>query len=202
VLNRLRSRIAVQVDGQMKTGRDVVIGALLGADEFGFATAPLVVEGCIMMRKCHLNTCPVGVATQDPVLRRKFSGKPEHVINYFFFVAEEIRELMAKLGVRTFDELIGRSDLLDTRKGIEHWKACGLDFSRIFHQPQVGPEVSPLPHRIPGSWSRQGLGPPAHRTCGAGTGTWRKSHNRDAHTQHQPHCRHHAVRLGCQALWP
>jgi glutamate synthase (NADPH) large chain len=142
VLNRLRSRIAVQVDGQMKTGRDVVIGALLGADEFGFATAPLVVEGCIMMRKCHLNTCPVGVATQDPVLRRKFSGKPEHVINYFFFVAEEIRELMAKLGVRTFDELIGRSDLLDTRKGIEHWKACGLDFSRIFHQPQVGPEVS------------------------------------------------------------
>ena len=142
VLNRLRSRIAVQVDGQMKTGRDVVIGALLGADEFGFATAPLVVEGCIMMRKCHLNTCPVGVATQDPVLRKKFSGKPEHVINYFFFVAEEIRELMAKLGVRTFDELIGRSDLLDTRKGIEHWKACGLDFSRIFHQPQVGPEVS------------------------------------------------------------
>jgi len=142
VLNRLRSRIAVQVDGQMKTGRDVVIGALLGADEFGFATAPLVVEGCIMMRKCHLNTCPVGVATQDPVLRKKFSGKPEHVINYFFFVAEEIRELMAKLGVRAFDELIGRSDLLDTRKGIEHWKACGLDFSRIFHQPQVGPEVS------------------------------------------------------------
>jgi glutamate synthase domain-containing protein 2/glutamate synthase domain-containing protein 1/glutamate synthase domain-containing protein 3 len=142
VLNRLRSRIAVQVDGQMKTGRDVVIGALLGADEFGFATAPLVVEGCIMMRKCHLNTCPVGVATQDPVLRRKFSGKPEHVINYFFFVAEEIRELMAKLGVRKFDELIGRSDLLDTRKGIEHWKARGLDFSRIFHQPQIGPEVA------------------------------------------------------------
>jgi len=142
VLNRLRSRIAVQVDGQMKTGRDVVIGALLGADEFGFATAPLVVEGCIMMRKCHLNTCPVGVATQDPVLRRKFSGKPEHVINYFFFVAEEIRELMARLGVRKFDELIGRSDLLDTRKGIEHWKARGLDFSRIFHQPRVGPEVA------------------------------------------------------------
>ncbi|MBX3662146.1 MAG: glutamate synthase large subunit [Burkholderiales bacterium] len=141
VLNRLRSRIAVQVDGQLKTGRDVVIGALLGADEFGFATAPLVVEGCIMMRKCHLNTCPVGVATQDPVLRRKFSGKPEHVINYFFFVAEEIRELMAKLGVRTLDELIGRSDLLDMRKGIEHWKARGLDFSRIFHQPQIGAEV-------------------------------------------------------------
>jgi glutamate synthase domain-containing protein 2/glutamate synthase domain-containing protein 1/glutamate synthase domain-containing protein 3 len=142
VLNRLRSRIAVQVDGQIKTGRDVVIGALLGADEFGFATAPLVAEGCIMMRKCHLNTCPVGVATQDPVLRRKFSGKPEHVINYFFFVAGEIRELMARLGIRKFDDLIGRSDLLDMRKGIEHWKARGLDFSRIFHQPQIGPEVA------------------------------------------------------------
>jgi len=142
VLNRLRSRIAVQVDGQMKTGRDVVIGALLGADEFGFATAPLVAEGCIMMRKCHLNTCPVGVATQDPVLRKKFTGKPEHVINYFFFVAEEIRELMAKLGIRKFNDLIGRSDLLDMRKGIVHWKARGLDFSRIFHQPQIGPEVS------------------------------------------------------------
>ncbi len=142
VLNRLRSRIAVQVDGQMKTGRDVIIGALLGADEFGFATAPLVAEGCIMMRKCHLNTCPVGVATQDPVLRKKFTGKPEHVINYFFFVAEEIRALMAKLGIRKFNDLIGRSDLLDMRKGIEHWKARGLDFSRIFHQPQIGPEVS------------------------------------------------------------
>ncbi len=142
VLNRLRSRIAVQVDGQMKTGRDVIIGALLGADEFGFATAPLVAQGCIMMRKCHLNTCPVGVATQDPVLRKKFTGKPEHVINYFFFVAEEIRALMARLGIRKFDDLIGRSDLLDMRKGIEHWKARGLDFSRIFHQPQMGPEVA------------------------------------------------------------
>jgi glutamate synthase domain-containing protein 3 len=142
VLNRLRSRIAVQVDGQLKTGRDVVIGALLGADEFGFATAPLVVQGCIMMRKCHLNTCPVGVATQDPVLRKKFTGKPEHVINYFFFVAEEIRQLMAQLGIRKFDGLIGRADLLDMRKGIEHWKARGLDFSRIFHQPKMGSEVS------------------------------------------------------------
>jgi glutamate synthase (NADPH/NADH) large chain len=141
VLNRLRGRIRVQADGQMKTGRDVVIGALLGADEFGFATAPLVVEGCIMMRKCHLNTCPVGVATQDPVLRRKFSGKPEHVVNYFFFVAEEARRIMAQLGVRKFDDLIGRTDLLDTRKGVEHWKARGLDFSRVFHQPQLGAEV-------------------------------------------------------------
>ncbi|MEO7997364.1 MAG: glutamate synthase-related protein [Gemmatimonadaceae bacterium] len=134
VLNRLRGRIRVQVDGQMKTGRDVVIGAMLGADEFGFATAPLVAEGCIMMRKCHLNTCPVGVATQDPALRAKFQGRPEHVVNYFFFVAEEARQIMASLGIRKFDELIGRVDLLDTRKGIEHWKAQGLDFSRVFHR--------------------------------------------------------------------
>jgi len=142
VLNRLRGRITVQVDGQMKTGRDVVIGAMLGADEFGFATAPLVVEGCIMMRKCHLNTCPVGVATQDPVLRRKFQGKPEHVINYFFFVAEEAREIMASLGVRRLDELIGRTDLLDMKKGIDHWKAKGLDFSRVFYAPPVPESVA------------------------------------------------------------
>ena len=142
VLNRLRGRIAVQVDGQMKTGRDVVIGALLGADEFGFATAPLVVEGCIMMRKCHLNTCPVGIATQDPVLRRRFAGQPEHVVNYFFFVAEEVREIMAQLGARKFSELIGRTDLLDAKKGIAHWKAKGLDFSRILYSPPMPPEVA------------------------------------------------------------
>ena len=141
VLNRLRSRIRVQADGQMKTGRDVAIGALLGADEFGFATAPLVVEGCIMMRKCHLNTCPVGVATQDPVLRQKFSGKPEHVVNYFFFIAEEVRQIMAQLGIARFDDLIGRVDLLDTRKGLEHWKASGLDFGRLFAQPNVPADV-------------------------------------------------------------
>ena len=142
VLNRLRSRIRVQADGQMKTGRDVVIGALLGADEFGFATAPLVVEGCIMMRKCHLNTCPVGVAPQDPVLRKKFTGRPEHVVNFFFFVAEEARSIMAQLGIRTFDELIGRVDLLDTKKGIAHWKAKGLDFGRVF-QPSLAPAEVP-----------------------------------------------------------
>ncbi len=142
VLNGLRGRIAVQVDGQMKTGRDVAVGALLGADEFGFATAPLVVEGCIMMRKCHLNTCPVGVATQDPVLRRRFTGQPEHVVNYFFFVAEELREIMAQLGFRTLSEMIGRSDLLDMKKGIEHWKAKGLDFSRVFYQPAMPAEVA------------------------------------------------------------
>jgi len=144
VMNRLRSRVRVQVDGQMKTGRDVVIGALLGADEFGFATAPLIVEGCVMMRKCHLNTCPVGVATQDPVLRKRFSGQPEHVVNYFFFVAEEARELMAQMGVCRIDDLIGRLDLLEKRHGLEHWKAKGLDFSRIFQLPDAGPEVGRL----------------------------------------------------------
>ncbi|HNU20210.1 MAG TPA: glutamate synthase-related protein, partial [Hydrogenophilus thermoluteolus] len=137
VRNRLRGRVRLQVDGQMKTGRDVVIGALLGADEFGFATAPLVAEGCIMMRKCHLNTCPVGVATQDPELRRRFVGQPEHVINYFFFVAEEVRQLMSELGVRRFDELIGRAhELLEMRPAIDHWKAKGLDFSRILAKPK------------------------------------------------------------------
>ncbi len=142
VLNRLRGRICVQTDGQMKTGRDVVIGALLGADEFGFATAPLVVEGCIMMRKCHLNTCPVGIATQDPELTRRFAGQPEHVINYFFFVAEEVRELMAQLGFRTFEEMVGRVDRLDMQRGISHWKAQGLDFSAIFHSPDMPVSVA------------------------------------------------------------
>ena len=136
VLNRLRSRVRLQVDGGLKTGRDVLIGALLGADEFGFATAPLIAAGCIMMRKCHLNTCPVGVATQDPVLRKRFKGTPEHVINYFFYVAEELRTLMASLGARTLDELIGRADLLDQRRADEHWKSQGLDLSRIFYKPE------------------------------------------------------------------
>ncbi|MDD3016954.1 MAG: glutamate synthase-related protein [Comamonas sp.] len=141
VLNRLRGRVRVQVDGQIKTGRDVVMGALLGADEFGFATAPLVVSGCIMMRKCHLNTCPVGVATQDPVLRRRFAGKPEEVVNYFFFVAEEARRLMAQLGIRRFDDLIGRADLIDTRKGVAHWKTQGLDFARVLALPGAPADV-------------------------------------------------------------
>jgi glutamate synthase (NADPH/NADH) large chain len=137
VLNRLRSRIAVQVDGGIRTGRDVVVGALLGADEFGFATAPLIAAGCIMMRKCHLNTCPVGVATQDPVLRKRFVGQPEHVINFFFFVAEEVREIMASLGYRSFDEMIGQMQMLDREPVIDHWKAKGLDFSRLFHKPDA-----------------------------------------------------------------
>jgi glutamate synthase (NADPH/NADH) large chain len=137
VLNRLRGRIAVQADGGLRTGRDVAVAAILGADEFGFATAPLIAAGCIMMRKCHLNTCPVGVATQDPVLRARFTGTPEHVINYFFFVAEELREIMASLGVRKLDEMIGRTELLDARVAVDHWKARGIDLSRLLHSPEV-----------------------------------------------------------------
>src|SRR5471030_462701 len=141
VLNGLRGRIAVQVDGGIRTGRDVAIGALLGADEFGFATAPLIASGCIMMRKCHLNTCPVGVATQDPVLRKRFTGQPEHVINYFFFVAEELREIMATMGYRTFDEMVGRVDRLDVKKAVDHWKAGGVDLSKILYQMPAKPGV-------------------------------------------------------------
>jgi glutamate synthase (NADPH) large chain len=146
VANRLRGRIAVQVDGGIRTGRDVVIGALLGADEFGFATAPLIAAGCIMMRKCHLNTCPVGVATQDPVLRKRFTGQPEHVINYFFFVAEEVRELMAEMGYRSFNEMIGQMQMLDRVNVLAHAKANGLDFSKMFTKPNVPGEVA-LYHR-------------------------------------------------------
>ena len=141
VANRLRSRIAVQVDGGLRTGRDVVIGALLGADEFGMATAPLIAAGCIMMRKCHLNTCPVGIATQDPVLRKRFTGKPEHVINYLFFIAEDVREHMAKLGYRTFDEMVGQMQMLDKVEAVNHWKGKGLDFSRLFDKPEAGDDI-------------------------------------------------------------
>ncbi|MEM7302688.1 MAG: glutamate synthase large subunit [Pseudomonadota bacterium] len=141
VENKLRSRISVQVDGGLRTGRDVVVGALLGADEFGFSTAPLIAAGCVMMRKCHLNTCPVGIATQDPVLRKRFTGQPEHVTNFFFFVAEEVREIMASLGFRTFDEMIGQIEVLDQNRAIEHWKADGLDFTRLFYRPDVDETV-------------------------------------------------------------
>ena len=136
MLNDLRSRVVLQTDGGLKTGRDVVIAALLGAEEFGFSTAPLITLGCIMMRKCHLNTCPVGIATQDPELRKKFTGKPEHVVNYLFMVAEEARRLMAKLGFRTIDEMVGRCDVLKTDKAIEHWKADGLDLTSILMPAQ------------------------------------------------------------------
>ena len=141
VLNNLRSRIYVEVDGQLKTGRDVVVAALLGAEEFGFATAPLVTLGCIMMRVCHLNTCPVGVATQDPQLRAKFSGDPQYVVNFMHFIAQEVRELMAQLGFRTILEMVGCVDRLDVNQAIDHYKACGLDFSKILHQPKVTAEV-------------------------------------------------------------
>ncbi len=139
--NKLRSRITVQVDGGLRTGRDVIIGALLGADEFGFSTAPLIASGCIMMRKCHLNTCPVGIATQDPVLRKRFVGMPEHVVNFFFFIAEEVRVLMSKLGFKKFDEMIGQINVLDRKRAINHWKAKGLDFSKLFFDPNMGDGV-------------------------------------------------------------
>jgi glutamate synthase (ferredoxin) len=141
VLNNLRSRIVVETDGQLKTGRDVVIAALLGAEEFGFATAPLVALGCVMMRVCHLDTCPVGVATQNPELRQKFTGDPAHVVNFMHFIARQMRELMAKLGFRTVDEMVGRSDKLEAKKAVDHWKAKGLDFSQILYQPDAPPEV-------------------------------------------------------------
>ena len=142
VLNDLRGRIAVQTDGGIRTGRDVVIAALLGADECGFGTISLITLGCLMMRKCHLNTCPAGIATQDPELRKRFTGQPEHTVNYFNFVAQEVREIMAKLGYRTFNEMIGRSDKLDMRPAIDHWKAEGLDFTGILHRPEVGPDIA------------------------------------------------------------
>ena len=141
VLNDLRGRIRVETDGQLKTGRDVAIATLLGAEEYGFATAPLIVEGCIMMRKCHLNTCPVGIATQDPVLRKKFTGQPDHIVNFFFFVAEELRQIMAKLGFRTVNEMVGRVDKLKVQKAIDHWKAKGLDLTPLLKMPQVGQDV-------------------------------------------------------------
>ena len=154
MLNDLRSRVWVQADGQMKTGRDVVVAALLGADEVGFSTAPLIAAGCIMMRACHLNTCPVGIATQDPELRRRFEGTPEHVVNYLFFVAEEARALMARLGVRRYEDLVGRTELLESAPAVEHWKARGIDLSLLLAAPdappdaprrRVRPQISPLP---------------------------------------------------------
>ena len=141
-MNDLRGRIRVQTDGKLQTGRDVTIAALLGAEEFGFSTAPLVAMGCIMMRKCHLNTCPVGIATQDPALRAKFQGTPEHVINFFFFIAEQVRQYMAQMGFRSFDEMVGRVDMLDTRQAIDHWKAKGIDFSAILYNPEMPSRIA------------------------------------------------------------
>ena len=195
ILNGLRDRIVVQVDGQMKTGRDVVIGALLGAEEFGFATAPLVVSGCVMMRVCHLDTCPVGIATQNPVLRRRFNGQPEFVVSFFEFIAEEVRELLAQLGFRSLAEAVGHAELLDTRAAIDHWKAAGLDLTPILHVPDnvygqtllcstgAGPRPGPGPRRH------------AHRAVPAGPRRRPAGSARDAHPQREPDGRHDA-RLG------
>ena len=193
VLNDLRSRVMLQTDGGLKTGRDVVIAAMLGAEEFGFATAPLITLGCIMMRKCHLNTCPVGVATQDPELRKKFTGKPEYVVNYLFMVAEEAREIMAELGFRTIDEMVGRVDCLETDDAIHHWKADGLDLTDA---ADAGEEAAP---RTSGTYCTQkqdhGLEQSldmtqAARPRQAGAGARRAGARRAADHQHQPHRRH------------
>ena len=203
VLNGLRGRIAVQVDGGLRTGRDVAIGALLGADEFGFATAPLIAAGCIMMRKCHLNTCPVGVATQDPVLRKRFTGQPEHVINYFFFVAEELREIMAQLGFRTLNEMIGRVDRLDMRRRVDHWKARGVDLSKL-----LLPGAGQAPAWRSGTARRQDHGLDKaldHELIEAAQPALEKRRagaDRAADPQRQPHRRRHAVGRGRQALRP
>ena len=191
VLNKLRDRIIVQTDGQLKTGRDVVIAALLGAEEYGFATAPLVVMGCIMMRVCHLDTCPVGIATQNPKLREKFRGKAEHVVNFFQFIAQEVRELMAELGFRTIDEMIGRSDVLDMRKALDHYKARGLDFSKIFYRPELGPDVAvrcvrEQEHGLEETLDVTTLLPACHPALERGEPV----SLRLAHPQRQPHRRH------------
>jgi glutamate synthase (NADPH/NADH) large chain len=192
----------VQVDGGIRTGRDVVVGALLGADEFGFSTAPLIAAGCIMMRKCHLNTCPVGVATQDPLLRKRFVGQPEHVISFFFFVAEEVRELMAEMGFRTFAEMVGQMQMLDKRQVIEHWKAKGLDFSRLFFKPHAPAGVhihncEVQDHKIHTILDRRLIAEAQsaleRRRAGA---------DRDRDQEHRPHRGRDAVRRDRQALRP
>ena len=202
VANRLRSRIAVQVDGGLRTGRDVVIGALLGADEFGFSTAPLIAAGCVMMRVCHLNTCPVGVATQDPVLRKRFVGQPEHVINYFFFVAEEVREIMAELGYRTMDEMVGQLQMLDKRKLVEHWKAKGLDFSRLFTRAGRAGERRHLSQRIAESSPRTRPRPQADREGAGGDRPRRAGEDRGDDRERESHRGRNAVGRDRQDLRP
>ena len=200
VMNDLRSRITVQVDGKLMTGRDVAIGALLGAEEFGFSTMPLISLGCIMMRKCHLNTCPVGIATQDPELRKKFEGQPESVINFFFFIAEELRQIMAELGFRKLTDMVGRVDMLDTKKAINHWKAKGLDFSRVFFDPPVDKSVGR--HRTKGQ--DHGLEVQIDNQlieqAAPALEKRRARRNRNRHRQHQPHRRRDAERGGLAAI--
>ena len=175
--NKLRDRIVVQVDGQLKTGRDVVIAALLGAEEFGFASAPLVVSGCIMMRVCHLDTCPVGVATQNPELRKRFTGKPEFVVNFFEFIAEEVREYLAALGLRSIEEAVGRVDLLDTALAVSHWKAAGLDLAPVLHAPEGAFDGSGPRWRCTGSPSRTtaSTGPWTTRSSSSPRARWRRA---------------------------
>ena len=202
MLNGLRGRISVQADGGLRTGRDVAVAALLGADEFGFATAPLIAAGCIMMRKCHLNTCPVGVATQDPILRARFTGQPEHIINYFFFVAEELRQIMSQLGVRTVNEMIGRVDMLDAHTAVDHWKAGGVDLSKLLFQPAGRSVPVAMEQRAAGSWPGQGPGPSADRRRQARFGARRAGAVRRSGAQRQPHRRGHAVGRGGAPLRP
>ena len=201
VLNNLRSRIAVETDGQLKTGRDVVIAALLGAEEFGFATAPLVALGCIMMRVCHLNTCPVGVATQEPELRKRFTGDPAHAVNFMRFIAQEVREIMAQLGFRKMNEMIGRTDLLEPKEAIEHWKARGLDFTNILYQPKVPDDVGRYCQIRAGPRPGQGAGQhhPA-QALRAGAGTRGKSQRHAADSERQPRGRHHRRQRADAAL--
>ena len=190
LLNNLRSRITVEIDGQLKTGRDVVVGALLGAEEFGFSTAPLVAVGCIMMRVCHLNTCPVGVATQDPELRKKFTGDADHVVNFMRFIAQEVRELMAQLGFRTMDEMVGHSECLEMKAAVDHWKAAASTCRRILYQPDVGPDVGR--HCTDGAEPRPREGVRRHDAdpaVPAGAGARRDGRGDAAHPQRQPHRR-------------
>ena len=202
LLNGLRDRIVVQVDGQLKTGRDVMIGALLGAEEFGFATAPLVVAGCIMMRVCHLDTCPVGVATQNPVLRERFTGKPEFVENFFMFIAEEVREYMAQLGFRTFNEAVGQVGALDTTLARAHWKAHRLDLDTGAARAGVGVhEPGPVLQLAPGPRPGQGAGPAVDRDEPRGTGFRHAGPVLHHHQQRQPHGRHHARPRADESLW-
>ncbi len=201
LLNDLRSRIVVQTDGQLKTGRDVVIAAMLGADEMGFSTAPLIATGCIMMRACHLNTCPVGIATQDPELRKRFKGTPEHVVNFFFFVAEEVREILASLGLRSLDEATGRVDLLGASAAIEHWKARGVDLTHILTHIEVRSRRTPRRARVEAppevledalDWE---LVERRRRRCGAHgpVGHWWPRQARAADPQPQPLRRRHPL---------
>ncbi len=193
LLNDLRSRIVVQTDGQLKTGRDVVIAAMLGADEMGFSTAPLIATGCIMMRACHLNTCPVGIATQDPELRKRFKGTPEHVVNFFFFVAEEVREILASLGLRSLDEAIGRVDLLHARPAIEHWKARGVDLTHILTYIELAEDAPQAARATAAGGARRRAGLGARAALGRSDRARRAGADRAAHPQRQPLCRRHPL---------